>query len=174
VIASVADFARYFEGVRRRTRAAVDRLTPALLDWRPRADEWTCGDIVRHLAGAERFFVTKVVEDRWTGDLDPGPALDLDTTRARLEAIHRVEMDRLARVPDARLQERLADLDGGTARAWRFLMAMVEHEVHHRSQLDAWLSAAGAQAPQLYGYRMEDVVARAAVDDLTSKRGANG
>ena len=57
MIASVAEFVRYFEGVRRRTWVAVDRVTPALLDWKPRPDEFTCGDIVRHLAGAERFFV---------------------------------------------------------------------------------------------------------------------
>ncbi|HEV8144460.1 MAG TPA: DinB family protein [Methylomirabilota bacterium] len=44
--------------------------------------------------------------------------------------------------------------------AWRFLMAMVEHEVHHRSQLDSWLALAGTEAPQLYGYRMEEVVVK--------------
>lgn len=164
MIASVAEFVRYFDGVRRRTLVAVDRLTPDLLRWRPRPGEWTCGDIVRHVAGAERFFVTKVLEDRWTDDLDPGAPLDLDGTRARLDAIHREQMERLAARPDDRLQHRLRDLDGGTVRAWRFLMAMVEHEVHHRSQLDSWLSAAGAEAPQLYGYRMEDVLARVTAD----------
>lgn len=159
MIASVAEFVRYFEGVRRRTLVAVDRLTPALLDWRPRPGEWTCGDIVRHLAGAERFFVTKVLEDRWTDDLDPGPPLTPDATRARLATVHHEQMERLAALSDDRLQQGLADLDAGTVRAWRFLMAMVEHEVHHRSQLDSYLSAAGAEPPQLYGYRMEDVLA---------------
>jgi hypothetical protein len=35
MLASIGEFARYFEGVRRRTWAAVDRLTPELLEWRP-------------------------------------------------------------------------------------------------------------------------------------------
>ena len=52
MIRSVADFIRYFEGVRRRTWTVVDRLTPALAAWRPRPDEFTGGAIVRHLAGA--------------------------------------------------------------------------------------------------------------------------
>ena len=162
MITSIGEFVGYFRGVRRRTRAAVDRLTPDLLDWRPRAGEWTCGEVVRHLIGAERFFVTKVVEDRWTDDLDPGAPLPLDALRRRMEDVHREEMARLAGVPDARLQQRMADLDGGSVRAWRFLMAMVEHEVHHRSQLDSYLSAAAVEPPQLYGYRMEEVVARVA------------
>jgi uncharacterized damage-inducible protein DinB len=161
VIRSVADFIRYFEGVRRRTWVAVDQVTPALVGWRPRPDEWSCGAIVRHLAGAERFFVARVADGRWTDDLDPGPERDLAVTRALLADGHASEMARLATVPDARLEEPIRDLEGQTMRLWRFLMAMVEHEVHHRSQLDCWLAAAGAAPPQLYGYRMEDVVARA-------------
>ena len=152
---------KYFEGVRRRTVTAVDCVTPALADWKPRPDEWTCAQIVRHLAGAERFFVTKMVDDRFTGDIDPGPDEPWETTRARLDAGHRELMARLATVPDTRLAEKVEDLEGGRMSAWRFLMAMVEHEVHHRSQLDAWLALAGTKPPQIYGYSMEEALAKA-------------
>ena len=160
MITSVGEFMQYFEGVRRRTLAAVDRVTPDLADYRPRADEWTCGQIVQHIAGAERFFVTKVAEDRFTSDLDPGPVEDWAATRGRFDIVHRTEMARLAAVPDTRLAEKVDDLDGGRIRAWRFLMAMVEHEIHHRSQLDCWLALAGTAPPQIYGYSMEQVVAK--------------
>ena len=106
MLSSVADFVSYFEGVRRRTWRTVDCVTPQLLEWVPRAGVFSCGDIVRHLAGAERFYVTKVVEDRWTDDLDPGPGLDLADTRVLLVTVHREEMARLAALPDGRLQER--------------------------------------------------------------------
>ena len=161
MLSSIADFVRYFEGVRRRTWTAVDCVTPEILDWVPRDHRLSCGDIIRHLAGAERFYVTKVVEDRWTDDLDPGPSLDLAATRALLVTAHRDEMARLAALPDGRLQDRVQDLAGGTVRAWRLLMAMVEHEIHHRSQLNSRLSAAGVGAPQLFDYSMEEVIARA-------------
>ena len=92
MIRSVADFIRYFEGVRRRTWVAVDCVTPALVGWRPRQDEWSCGAIIRHLAGAERFFVARVVDDRWTEDLDPGPECELAATRALLADAHAREM----------------------------------------------------------------------------------
>jgi uncharacterized damage-inducible protein DinB len=162
VIASVADFVRYFEGVRRRTLATVERVSPDVLDRAPRPGEFTCGEIVRHLTGAERFFVTKVLEDRFTADLDPGPPLDRAETLTRLATVHRRETARLAAMPDARLAVPLRDLDGGTVTAWRFLMAMVEHEVHHRSQLDSYLAELGIEPPQLYGYRMEAVLDRVA------------
>ena len=160
MIVSVAEFVRYFDGVRRRTLAAVARVTPETAAYRPREAEWTCGQIVQHIAGSERFFVTKVVEDRFTTDLDVVPFEAWDLTRAALDAVHRVEMARLEALPDAKLREKVSDLEGGTVSAWRFLMAMVEHEVHHRSQLDAWLALAGTEPAQIYGYRMEDVVAK--------------
>ena len=169
MITAVAEFARYFEGVRRRTLATVARVTPEVLAWAPRPDEFSCGDIVRHLAGAERFFVTKVLEDRFTTDLDPGPPLTHAETLARLDAVHRVERERLASVPDARLTMPLRDLDGGTVKTWRFLMAMVEHEIHHRSQLDTYLSQLGIEPPQLYGYRMEEVMSRVAREGAGSR-----
>jgi uncharacterized damage-inducible protein DinB len=160
VIASVAEFIKYFDGIRRRTIVAVDRVGPLLAGFKPKSEEWTCAEIVRHLTGAEKFFVTKVVEDRFTTDLEIGPGEAWHVTRARLDDVHRAEMHRLAAVPDARLSQKVADLDGGSMSAWRFLMAMVEHEIHHRSQLDSWLALAGTEAPQIYGYRMEDVVAK--------------
>jgi hypothetical protein len=74
MLTSVEEFVRYFEGIRRRTLAAVDRATPEVLDWAPWPQAPTCGQIIRHLAGAERFFVTKVVEDRWTDAVARGAA----------------------------------------------------------------------------------------------------
>ena len=162
MIVSTREFVRYFRRVRRRTWLVVDRVRPDLLDWVPRAGEFSCGDIIRHLAGAERFFVTKVLEDRWTDDLDPGPALDHEATRARLREVHHAEMGRLETMPDARLAESIHDLDGTAREVWLFLMLMVEHEIHHRSQLDCYLSEAGVEPPQLYGLRMEEVLGRVA------------
>jgi uncharacterized damage-inducible protein DinB len=160
MIASVDEFVRYFEGIRCRTWTVVDLVTPPLLEWAPRPGELTCGEIIRHLAGAERFYVAKALEDRWTRDLDPGPPLDHAATRELLDRAHREEMLRLRALPDAELAAPRGDLDGGRVRAWRWLMALVEHEVHHRSQLDCHLAHAGVEPPQLYGVRMGEVLDR--------------
>jgi len=42
-------------------------------------------------------------------------------------------------------------------RAWRLLLAMVEHEVHHRSQLASYLTWMGLEAPDIFGLGVEDV-----------------
>jgi hypothetical protein len=114
----------------------------------------TCGEIVRHLAGAERFFVTKAVEDRFTEDLDPGPSLGHADTRARPESGHRDEMARLAGLDGRALASPRRDLDGAAAKAWRFLMPMVEHEVHHRRRMeDVLVQVAGQSAGPVGGPR---------------------
>jgi uncharacterized damage-inducible protein DinB len=159
MITSVAEFARYWEGVRRRTWTAVDRVEPGRLVWSPRPGEMSCGVIVRHLAGAERFFMTKVIDDRFIDELTPGAGLDHAGSRALLEQVHREEMARLVALDDGVLKSPRRDLDGGTIKAWRFLMAMVEHEVHHRSQLDCYLAERGVEAPQIFDRRFEDVSA---------------
>ena len=42
-------------------------------------------------------------------------------------------------------------------RAWRLLLAMTEHEVHHRSQLASYLTWMGVEAPDIFGLGVEDV-----------------
>ncbi len=47
--------------------------------------------------------------------------------------------------------------DARPVRAWRLLLAMVEHEVHHRSQLASYLTWMGLEAPDIFGLGVEDV-----------------
>ena len=43
---------------------------------------------------------------------------------------------------------------------WKWLRAMVEHEVHHRGQIYMILSLLGIPTPPLYGLTSEEVRAR--------------
>ncbi len=43
-------------------------------------------------------------------------------------------------------------------KAWRILLAMAEHEVHHRSQLAVYLALMGVEPPQIYGLKIEDII----------------
>jgi hypothetical protein len=108
-------------------------------------------DFVRYFAGSRRR--TWAVVDRVTPEL-------LEWAPAPTEWTHPSRPRRPG--PDAALDAPRRDLEGGTVKAWRLPIAMVEHEVHHRSQFDAYLAAAGTEPPPLYGYRMEDVLARVA------------
>jgi uncharacterized damage-inducible protein DinB len=160
VIASVAGFADYFDGVRRRTRDFFGVIPAERVDWAPKAGEYSCGDIVRHVAASEAMFVGAVVDGRWRyPGHDRGVAPTLDAALAHLDAGHAAARARLRELADGALGDSRPPLEPGQrpVRAWRLLLAMIEHEVHHRSQLASYLTWMGIEAPDIFGLGVEDV-----------------
>ncbi len=161
MIRDVNQFADYFDGVRRRTLNYIRAVPADRVDWAPAAGEFTCGDIVRHLAAAEAMFVGVVVDGRWRyAGHDHGPTT-LPDLLAALEATHAEALARLRGLDNAALDEPRPSLQGPPARAWRWLMALVEHEIHHRSQLAMYLMLLGVPPPHIFGLGVEDVIALA-------------
>lgn len=162
MIETVEGFIQYFEGIRRRTLNYM-RLIPAdKMDWSPQQGEFTCGDILRHIIATEKMFVGVVMEGRWKyqGHETSGNQ-NLEETLALLEQSHIESMNKLKTLANDALQERRPSLKGPEVKAWRWLMAMTEHEIHHRSQLAVYLSLMGVQPPHIYGLGVEDLIALA-------------
>ena len=160
MIQNTSSFIKYFESVRRRTLAYLQVLPAGQLDWAPKEGEFTCGDILRHLAASEKMFVGTVVEGRWRYPGHQGSANDtLQALLENLNAVHQEAMQTLGTLPDAELDQTRPALQGKPVKAWRLLMVMVEHEVHHRSQLAVYLTLMGLQPPQIYGLGVEDILA---------------
>jgi len=91
MIASARGFADYFDGVRRRTVAFFRAIPAERIDWAPKAGEYTCGDIVRHVTATERMFVGVVCDGRWTyPGHERASAPTLEAALADLEAAHEV------------------------------------------------------------------------------------
>ena len=51
-----------------------------------------------------------------------------------------------------------------TLSGWRILMMLLEHEVHHRSQIDTYAGLEGWDVPQIYGRTREQI------DELQDKQ----
>jgi uncharacterized damage-inducible protein DinB len=160
VIASMREFTEYFDGVRRRTVGFFGTIPADMIDWAPKDGEYTCGDIVRHVAASESMFTGVVADGAWRYD---GHARELGATLAEtlalLDARHAAATQALAKAGDAALTQPRPALEPGgrPIRGWRVLMAMCEHEVHHRSQLASYLTLMGVDAPDIFGLGVEDV-----------------
>lgn len=158
MIESVEAFISYFEGVRRRTITFARALPAEQIDWAPRAGEFTCGDIVRHIAASEEMFVGVATAGRWDypgHERERGP--DLDGALALLDASHARAVAALRTLADADLGQTRATLDAGPVKVWRTLMLMAEHEIHHRSQLASYLMLLHVEPPQIFGKKLEEV-----------------
>lgn len=161
MIVNASAFISYFAGIRRRTLLYCRSIPPDQIDWAPRPSEFTCGDLVRHIAAAEQMFVGVAAADRWAY---PGHerslAPSLDDALAHLEASHTSAVATLGTLSDADMQATRRAVDGRPLPVWRVLMLMVEHEVHHRSQLSEHLGALGVVPPQIFGMYVEELIAQ--------------
>jgi uncharacterized damage-inducible protein DinB len=118
------------------------------------------GDIVRHLAACELMFVGAVADGVWRypgHDREVAPTLPL--ALAHLDAGHARATAQLRGLADGALQETRPPLEPGArpVRAWRLLLAMTEHEVHHRSQIDSYAGLEGWPVPDIFGRSAESI-----------------
>ncbi len=160
MIDSTIGFINYFESVRRRTMNYVRALPPDQLDWAPKGGEFTCADILRHIIASEKMFVRVVTEDRWQYDgHETQEKQNLEELVARLESTHTENMGTLGSYPDQEMNAPRNGPGGQPIKAWRWLMVMAEHEIHHRSQLAVYLTLMGVQPPHIFGLGVEDLLA---------------
>lgn len=143
----VADLLRAFDTARGRTARLAARIPESALDWAPTPAAFTCADLVRHLAAAERFLFVEVAfgrASRYPGH-DRSLAYGKEGVLAYLDAMHDQSMPLLQAIDDAGLERRVTTPTGASIPTWRWLQLMTEHEAHHRGQLDLMLRLLGVE-----------------------------
>ena len=158
-IQSAASFLKYFEGVRARTERVVLVIPPDQLEWRHKPGAFSIGDLVRHIAATERYMFAENVAGR--PSRYPGHGRELadgfDGVIDYLRTCHRQAVEIIAGVSDADLASTCTTPAGTPITRWKWLRAMVEHEVHHRGQIYLMLNMIGVDTPTLYGLTSEEV-----------------
>jgi uncharacterized damage-inducible protein DinB len=163
-IRTIEPFLDYFAKIRERTRRVVALIPPDRLEWAPREGAWTFGDVVRHLGAIERWMFAENVSRR--PSRYPGHGRELadgyDAVLAYFDRMHGEAMDVFAALAPDALQARCTTPGGASMPAWKWLRAMVEHEIHHRGQIYLMLGMIGVPTPPLYGLTSEEVQERSA------------
>jgi uncharacterized damage-inducible protein DinB len=152
-------FLDYYEGIRERTRRVVARVPDEHMDWRPAPGRFSFADLIRHMAAIERYMFAENVAGRPSSypghgpELADGPA----AVRTYFEARHAEAMEIFRGLDADALQRKCTTPGGATLGTWKWLRAMVEHEVHHRGQLYLMLGLVGGSAPPMFGLTSEQV-----------------
>ena len=162
MLTDVDAFVRYFETVHRRTVRDVAALPREAAAWRAPGELgeglWSLGDIVGHIAAARYLFAGAFTGDGWHLPERAFDPRDQAAWVPELEAAAAWLRERLAGAPAAWLERRVESMDQtGQLAGWRILLLLVEHEVHHRSQLDTYAGLAGWPVPDLFGMSFEQV-----------------
>lgn len=146
----------YVERVHDRTYEAVALVTDDLAGWRPPHGGWSIGEMVTHIANARLMNAGNILGRGFSyAGHEPPPRATAQVLRRHLEFTSTRTLEWLRQ---ARLDGAASTLAGDTVPAYMPVFGgLIEHEVHHRSQLCEYLAMAGVEPPPLYGLHEEDL-----------------
>jgi len=139
----------------------IAALPPEADHWTPATGEgekaWSINKLIGHMAGSRLYFASAYLDHGW---ISPPPP-DVRSRDRWLPALEQsfAEFSKLvAGTPNEWLERRIAMIDSdGTLAGWRILMMMLEHDVHHRSQIDTYAGLNGWDVPQIYNRKAEEI-----------------
>ncbi|MDA0264556.1 MAG: DinB family protein [Chloroflexi bacterium] len=155
-------FLRYFQSFHRRTLRDIQALPEAAEGWEPSTGEgekgWGIAKIVYHIAESRLYFASAYRGEGWRYDWSPGSTEQQSGWLPALETSAVEFQKRIEGTPKEWLDRRIKMIDtDGMLSGWRILMMLLEHEVHHRSQIDTYAGLEGWDVPQIYGRTREQI-----------------
>jgi uncharacterized damage-inducible protein DinB len=163
-------FLSYLDSIHARSRRVMLCIPAEHLEWAPAPGMFTLGDTVRHLATIERYMYAETVsgrQSRYAGQ-DRSLAEGLEATLAYYDRLHDEARAIFASLSDDRLKGKCLTPAGTEITTWKWLRAMIEHEVHHRGQIYLILRMLNVPTPPLYGLTSEEVRAKSVALDATA------
>jgi uncharacterized damage-inducible protein DinB len=89
----------------------------------------------------------------------------LEATLAYYDRLHAESREIFAGLSDEQINGKCLTPAGTPITTWKWLRAMIEHEVHHRGQIYMMLRILNVPTPPLYGLTSEEVRAKSAAVD---------
>lgn len=158
-IQNINEFLDYWEKVRQRTLKVIACIPADKFDWTYREGKFTFADLVRHLATIERYMYGENVQlkpSRYPGhgkELADGP----QNVLVFMDRLHAESMEIFSRLSEEDLNRKCLTPAGTPITVWKWLRAMVEHEIHHRGQIFMYLGILGIATSPIYGLTSEEV-----------------
>jgi uncharacterized damage-inducible protein DinB len=163
-VQTIQPFLKYFGNVRERTMRVARCIPADKIDWTYAPGKFTLGDILRHLAVAERYMWAENVQGHTARYTTHGKELadGLETVLAFMERMHAESLEIFSKLNSDDLQRKCVTPGNAAITTWKWLRLMIEHEIHHRGQIYLYLAMLGMPTPPLYGLTSEQVRAQAA------------
>ena len=159
-------FLRYFRSVNRRAVRDATALPAEADGWAPIGEAgelvgegaWSINKLIGHMCGSRLYFASAYRHEGWISPEPPdvsraelwAPALD-DSFERFSELVREVGPDGLSR------QVPMIDTPDSSLTGWRVLMMMLEHDIHHRSQIDTYAGLNGWDPPDIYFRSAESI-----------------
>ena len=159
-ISDIQSFLKYYEKIKGRTRRLFKYIPPDKIEWTYREGKFTIGDIIRHLAAIERFMYAENAQfkpSRYSG-CGTEFAEGYEATLKFYEEMHEESLQIFKKLTPEDLHSKCKTPAGIEITLWKWLRAMVEHEIHHRGQIYIYLGMLNIITPSIYGLTSEEVI----------------
>lgn len=158
-IKTVQSFLDYYEKIRERTNRIIEVVPPEHIDFSYKPGKFTIGDQIRHIAAIERYMYGETITGRKSAY--PGCGKDLadgyENTVKFFNEMHRQTLEIINGLSDEDLTRKCFTPANSEISVWKWLRAMIEHEIHHRAELYIYLNLLDVKTPQIYGLSAEEV-----------------
>lgn len=155
-------FLTHLEKIRARTLRVARCIPPENIEWTFKPGRFTLGDLLRHLAGTERYMWAENARfqpSRYPGH-DRSLADGYENVFAYFDRLHKESVEIFSVLTDEDLRKKTITPDGAEITLIKWLRLMIEHEIHHRGQIYLYLAMLDVPTPPLYGLTEEQVHAR--------------
>ncbi|AZA76217.1 DinB family protein [Chryseobacterium sp. G0186] len=158
-IRTVDSFIDYYEKIRGRTNRIIEIVPPEHIDFTYKPGKFTIGDQIRHIATIERYMYGETISGRKSAY--PGCGKELadgyENTVSFFNEMHRQTLEIIKGFSDEDLTRKCLTPANSEISIWKWLRAMIEHEIHHRAELYIYLNLLDVKMPQIYGFSAEEV-----------------
>lgn len=146
------------EGESAMTRKVIAAVPNGNRDYKPDPKSRSAWEIAVHIALSDIWFADSILsgEFAWTGEPPTPPEM---SDPAGVAKWHERELSaRLARLRAMTPEQLLKAVEffGRSAPAVTWIVAMNNHQIHHRGQLASYLRAAGSKVPAIYGMSADE------------------
>ena len=161
-IKDIHSFLAYYAKIKNRTRQIFSYIPTDKIEWTYQTGKFTIGDLIRHLACIERYMYAENVQGK--SSLYNGCGIEyaegLENVIAFYNELHTQSVEIFSKLNTRDLNRKCKTPAGIEITTWKWLRAMVEHEIHHRGQLFTYLGMLDIKLPPLYGLTAEQVIAK--------------
>lgn len=159
-IEDVNDFLQYYGKIKKRTQRLFELIPENSLEWTFREGKFTIGDQIRHLANIERYMYAETIQQKTSRYKGCGVeyANGLSDVIDYYNLKHQESLTIFKSLSNEDLSKKCKTPGNIEITIWKWLRAMVEHEVHHRAQIYLYLSILEITTPPMFGLSSEEVI----------------
>lgn len=159
-IDTIDEFTTYYARVKQRTARLFEHIPEDHLEWTFREGKFTIGDQVRHIANIERYMFASIAQHAQSRYAGCGVeyAQGLENVIAYYHAMSAESLAIFKSLSKEDLLKKCKTPAGMEITCWKWLRAMLEHEIHHRAQVYLYLSMLEVETPPIFGLTSEEVI----------------